>query len=162
MRAASQALKKVIEIVDQGEAGRFVSMPLENASLALRMSAESLRLMGERGQRLGISVKDSRVVVRLLAGPTESKDAYQFLYGLMQSVFDDQARLFLEELETPPILLKEIPALEETTEVIREGKCSLPPEELKVLGIHLLLRWAALRDREGLFPPANVLSSLSY
>lgn len=86
MRAAGRRLEEITNLVELGEEGMRVSMPLNEAALVLRIPTAALRTMEERRQELGISVRDSRVDVTLHGGIAERQSAYRFLYGLLQGI----------------------------------------------------------------------------
>lgn len=160
MRRAMETLKDVADVIDRGEEGATVSMPLNEAAFAFRIEVDTFRKMGEREQELGISVVDERVVVKLYGGETERREAYQFLFGLTQSIPQGTTSVFLESREVPPNLLEKTPGVKGIIEVLKGS--ALPDEDLVLLQIHLGTLWVGLRNRAGLPDPAEVFSAVAY
>lgn len=157
MIAAELARERLVEVIREGKVGGRVSLNLEIAALVFRIDKKTLRRMGEKDERLGVSVKAERVLIELQGGEGEQRQAYKFFYGLLQAVKQGAGESYLE---TPvPSSLKEIPGIEETLAVLESGN-DLPDEEMLRLQIYLLGNWLALKDKSDLPPPEVVFSSL--
>jgi hypothetical protein len=157
MAKAIEALREVVEVVDEGKAGATVLMPLEQATLVFRIPEASLQKMRERKQELGISVVDEKVEVKLYGGETQRREAYDFLYGLTQHSLLGTAPEFLAIQEIPPSLKEEFPRIEGII-----GGGVLTDVDLTLLRLHLEALWRGLRDKEGLYPPEQALPSVAY
>jgi len=158
MRQASQNLGEIAGTIDRGRSGTTIAFPLSQAALILRIPTQTLENLQKREQVLGISIKQDIVTIELRGNPRQQKEAYSFLYGLIQNYKDGRAGLFLKTKKVPDSLAKEDPDLGETIAVIKKGKCDLPEEDLAVLHLQLWGRWQSLRDKSGLFPPEKVFS----
>lgn len=156
MRQAIQHLKTIKEAVDQGQSGTTIILPLEEASLALRIPVQTLENLRKKEQILRVSVKKDNIIVKLQGGPHQQKEIYSFLYGLIQSFKLSQADKFLKAQPAPSSLVEEIPSLKETLTIIEAGKYSLNEEDLIALHLQLQARWVSLPDKTDLFPPENV------
>lgn len=160
MQEAMKSLRRVVELIEEEKVGTTVLMPINEAALVLGISGDNLRRMGERRQELGISVIDERVEVKLYGGVSERRMAYQFLYGVIQNSLLGTAPEFLATQEIPPSLKEEFPGIEEIANVIKGGV--LPDLDLGLLNLHLGALWQGLRDKEGLYPPEQALTSVAY
>lgn len=96
--------------------------------------------------------------IKLFGNSSQQKEAYSFLYSLVQSLRDGRTDLLLKTQKAPLLLTAENPDLEETIAIIKEGKCNLPDEDLAALHLQLWGRWQSLTDKTDLFPPEKVFS----
>jgi len=158
MQQAGRHLKNIKEAIDQGQSGTTIALPLEEAALTLRIPAQTLENLKKRDQALGVSVKENQVIVKLQGNPHQQREAYSFLYGLIQSLKTSQADKFLKTQKTPSSLTEEIPSFDETLAIVEGGKYDLSEEDLVALHLQLQARWSSLSDKTDLFPPEKVFA----
>lgn len=158
MRRAGENLGKIRKIVEEGRPEKQVTFPLSEAALTLRIPKRVLADLEERGQVLGVAVENEMATIKLFGNISQQREAYSFLYGLVQSLRDGRADLFLKTQKAPLLLTAENPDLEETIGVLKEGKYDFPDEELTALHLQLWGRWQSLTDKTDLFPPEKVFS----
>ncbi len=151
-------LGKIRKIIDEGKPGSEVFFPLNEASLILRIPKKTLENLAEGGQTLGVSATKETVAIKLRGNLSQQREAYSFLYGLVQSLKDSRADLFLKNQEAPLLLTEGNPDFEETIAVIKKGKYDLSDEELAALHLQLWGHWQSLVDKADLFPPEKVFS----
>ncbi len=156
MRQASENLGKIRKIIEEGRPEKLVTFPLSEAALTLRIPKGALAGLEEKGQVLGVTVENKMATIKLFGNISQQKEAYLFLYGLVQSLRDDRADLFLKTQKAPLLLTTENPDLEETLAVIKKGKCGLPDEDIAALHLQLWGRWQSLTDKIDLFSPEKV------
>jgi len=159
MVLAGEQLTEVVRVVDQGQVGSVVVIPLEIAPLVFRLSRETLDQLRAEDHQLRITVNETSVVVNLSGGPASRREGYTFFYGLLQSAAYEQADVFLEAHRPPDTLLEEIPELEEVIGVFEDGG-GLPPEDMARLHIFLTALHLSLDNNEDLERPENVFTSL--
>lgn len=158
MRRAGENLGKIRKIVEEGRPEKQVTFPLSEAALTLRIPKRVLAGLEERGQVLGVSVENEMATIKLFGNISQQREAYSFLYGLVQSLRDGRADLFLKTQKAPLLLTAENPDLGETIGILKEGRYDFPDEELTALHLQLWGRWQSLTDKTDLFPPEKVFS----
>ena len=158
MRRAGENLGKIRKIVEEGRPEKQVTFPLSEAALTLRIPQQTLASLEERGQVLGVTVEREMATIKLFGNISQQREAYSFLYGLVQSLRDGRADLFLKTQKAPLLLTAENPDLGETIGILKEGKYDFPDEELTALHLQLWGRWQSLTDKTNLFPPEKVFS----
>jgi hypothetical protein len=158
MRRAGENLGKIRKIVEEGRPEKQVTFPLSEAALTLRIPKRVLAGLEERGQVLGVAVENEMATIKLFGNISQQREAYSFLYGLVQSLRDGRADLFLKTQKAPLLLTAENPDLGETIGILKEGKYDFPDEELTALHLQLWGRWQSLTDKTNLFPPEKVFS----
>ena len=158
MRRAGEHLGKIRKIVEEGRPEKQVTFPLSEAALTLRIPKRVLAGLEERGQVLGVAVENEMATIKLFGNISQQREAYSFLYGLVQSLRDGRADLFLKTQKAPLLLTAENPDLGETIGILKEGKYDFPDEELTALHLQLWGRWQSLTDKTNLFPPEKVFS----
>ena len=158
MRRAGENLGRIRKIIEEGRPEEQVTFPLSEAALTLRIPESTLADLKEKGEVLGVAVENEMVTIKLFGSVSQQREAYSFLYGLVQSLRDGRADLFLKTQKAPLLLTAENPDFEETLAVAKEGKCDLPDEDLAALHLQLLGRWQSLTDKTGLFPPEEVFN----
>ena len=158
MRRAGENLGKIRKIVEEGRPEKQVTFPLSEAALTLRIPKRVLAGLEERGQVLGVAVENEMATIKLFGNISQQREAYSFLYGLVQSLRDGRADLFLKTQKAPLLLTAENPDLGETIGILKEGKYDFPDEELTALHLQLWGRWQSLTDKADLFPPEKVFS----
>lgn len=158
MRRAGENLGKIRKIVEEGRPEKQITFPLSEAALTLRIPKRVLAGLEERGQVLGVAVENEMATIKLFGNISQQREAYSFLYGLVQSLRDGRADLFLKTQKAPLLLTAENPDLEETIGILKEGKYDFPDEELTALHLQLWGRWQSLTDKADLFPPEKVFS----
>ena len=156
MRRAGENLEKISKLIKEGRPEKQVTFPLAEAALTLRIPERVLTGLEEKGQVLGVAVENEMATIKLFGNISQQREAYSFLYGLVQSLRDGRADLFLKIQKAPLLLTAENPELEETLAVIEEGKCDLPDEDLAALHLQLWGHWQSLADKTDLFPPEKV------
>ena len=156
MRQAGENLEKIKKVIEKGKTEKAIAFPLNEAALILRIPQKTLKNLEERGQALGVSVEKEIVTIKLFGGLSQQREAYSFLYGLVQSLRSSRADLFLKTQKAPLFLTTENPDLEETIGVLKKGKCDLPDEDVAALHLQLWGRWQSLADKTDLFPPEKV------
>jgi len=107
---------------------------------------------------LGVAVENKMATIKLFGNSSQQREAYSFLYGLIQGLRDGRADLFLKTQKAPSLLTAENPDLEETIGILKEGRYDFPDEELAALHLQLWGRWQSLTDKTDLFPPEKVFS----
>lgn len=160
MKTAAWRRGEIVSMIHWGEAGAKASMPLDIAALCLGWPKESLEKLGERRQKLGISVTKQTLTVEILPRSSDRKAAYEFFYGLIQAAHQGAADKVLAVPQALQTLLKELPELKEDIEVLQSGNY-LPDEELRLLSLHLMAYYGSLGDKSNLPHWRNVLSSVS-
>ncbi|MGI6775727.1 MAG: hypothetical protein ACOX5S_00265 [Patescibacteria group bacterium] len=158
MRRAGENLGKIRKIVEEGRPEKQVTFPLSEAALTLRIPKRVLAGLEERGQVLGVAVENEMATIKLFGNISQQREAYSFLYGLIQGLRDGRADLFLKTQKAPLLLTAENPDLGETIGILKEGKYDFPDEELTALHLQLWGRWQSLTDKTNLFPPEKVFS----
>ena len=158
MRRAGENLGKIRKIVEEGRPEKQVTFPLSEAALTLRIPKRVLAGLEERGQVLGVAVENEMATIKLFGNISQQREAYSFLYGLVQSLRDGRADLFLKTQKAPLLLTAENPDLGETIGILKEGKYDFPDEELTALHLQLWGRGQSLTDKTNLFPPEKVFS----
>jgi len=159
MRQASAWLKEVTAAINNDQVGSIVTVSLKQASLGLRIPQESLRRLGQRGQSLGINVRGESLTVKLLPSQSDRRQAYRFLYGLIQAAHQGGGDEILA-IQAPPPLLTEMPKLKETLAVLRQGGY-LPDEDIRLLSLQLMVYYETLNDKSNLPHWQNVLGSVA-
>lgn len=157
MRSAMDELRQVIEIIDNGETGAVVSMPLDKASLAFRFSRETLEEMGRTKNEVGLRVEGDLLQVTLQASLPDRTAGASFFYGVIQNLRD--AKISEQILKTPKMLekiLKAVPEFRETATLIAGGECTIDEEEVKAWHIKYAALWLSLPTRDRLPHPANL------
>jgi len=158
MRQAGENLGRIRKIVEEGRPEKQVTFPLSEAALTLRIPKRALANLEEKGQVLGVAVENEMVTIKLFGSVSQQREAYSFLYGLVQSLRDGRADLLLKTQKAPLLLTAENPDLEETIGILKEGRYDFPDEELAALHLQLWGRWQSLTDKTDLFPPEKVFS----
>lgn len=158
MRRAGENLGKIRKIVEEGRPEKQITFPLSEAALTLRIPKRVLAGLEERGQVLGVAVENEMATIKLFGNISQQREAYSFLYGLVQSLRDGRADLFLKTQKAPLLLTAENPDLGETIGILKEGRYDFPDEELTALHLQLWGRWQSLTDKTDLFPPEKVFS----
>lgn len=155
IQRAEESRLKIVKVIRHGETESVVVMKLQEAALALRIDQETFKQMGGRGQELGISVRENKVLVRVIGGQRTERVVYRQFYGFLQSLTQGRGKKYLENLNDHDLLRTAIPGLESYLEVVGKGN-DLPDCELPQLQAILLARWQSLRDRTDLPPPEGV------
>jgi len=158
MRQAGENLGRIRKIVEEGRSEKQVTFPLSEAALTLRIPKRALADLEKRGQVLGVAVENEMVTIKLFGNISQQREAYSFLYGLVQTLRDGRTDLFLKNQKAPLLLTTENPDFEETLAVIKEGKYDLPDEDIAALHLQLWGRWQSLTDKTDLFSPEKVFS----
>ena len=158
MRRAGENLGRIRKIIKEGRPEKQVTFPLSEAALTLRIPKRALANLEEKGQVLGVAVENEMVTIKLFGSVSQQREAYSFLYGLVQSLRDGRADLLLKTQKAPLLLTAENPDLEETIGILKEGRYDFPDEELAALHLQLWGRWQSLTDKTDLFPPEKVFS----
>lgn len=158
MKRAAEGLGEVVRVVEYGEAGKKVILPIRNASLALRIPQETLRRMGYKSQGLEIGVKGNSVEIILRGSEASRRQAYLFLYSFVQNL-DHPAVLkeILAEREIPRELLSAIEDFAETVAVAKKGV--LPDEDVRFLALATYSLFHSLKNRSDLPNPLKVLGN---
>jgi hypothetical protein len=158
MRRAGENLGRIRKIIEEGRSEKQVTFPLNEAALTLRIPKRVLAGLEEKGQILGVAVENEMATIKLFGSVSQQREAYSFLYGLIQGLRDGRADLFLKTQKAPSLLTAENPDLEETIGILKEGRYDFPDEELAALHLQLWGRWQSLTDKTDLFPPEKVFS----
>ena len=158
MRRTGENLRRIRKIVEEGRTEKQVTFPLSEATLTLRIPKRALAGLEKRGQVLGVAVENEMVTIKLFGNISQQREAYSFLYGLVQSLRDGRADLLLKTQKAPLLLTAENPDFEETLAVIKKGKYDLFDEDIAALHLQLWGHWQSLTDKTDLFPPEKVFS----
>jgi len=158
MRRAGENLGRIRKIIEEGRPEKQITFPLSEAALTLRIPKRALAGLEKRGQVLGVAVENEMVAIKLFGSVSQQREAYSFLYGLIQGLRDGRADLLLKTQKAPLLLTAENPDLEETIGILKEGRYDFPDEELAALHLQLWGRWQSLTDKTDLFPPEKVFS----
>lgn len=161
MAESVKALARLSEMTHEGGQVASVSMPLNIATLVLRLSQEDLLRLATQQQELGISVTSPRrnpqVTVRLSPDESSRRDIYLSLCRLFQATTQAVSTETLQQLRVPPALYTLAPALQSSIDLLKSG-ISLPDTELIALQIHLIALWTSLTDKNNLSPPETIIS----
>lgn len=158
MGQAETQRKAIIKVIEKGEEGAELTMPLNVGAVVFRVSINTLQKLRESQLKLGISVENDNLKIQL-TGEKIRRETYIFFYGLLQAIQQEAGLKFLEQVKIPESL-KKVPEINDAIEVIKKNKCVLPDEDKLSLQIYLLASWLSLRDKSGLHPPEIVYSSL--
>lgn len=162
MKKSSEALKEVTRIIDNGEAGQEVVLPINVAALAFGIKGETLKRLGERDQGIEMEVAGDLLTVRLTGPEAERRAAYTYLYALVQNMNSEAGRRLVQLAKVPRILTEEIPDFSQTIEVIKGGDCTIPDEDRATLQVYLFAHWLSLKDKTNLHDPFKVLDAVAY
>ena len=155
IKEAAEKWRRIGDLIEEG-ANATITFPLEEAALALRIPKRTLKKLGQTGQNLGIKTEGDLVTVKISGSPTQQKETYSFLYGLIQNI--NRPDLYLQSVETPPSLAED-PDFKEIISVAEGKRSGLTEEDLIVLQLKLYAQWQALPDKTNLPPPENVLAN---
>jgi len=162
MKKSSKALREVTRIIDNGEAGQEVVLPVNVAALAFGIKSETLKKMGEVDQGLEMTVAGDLLTIKLTGSEAERRSAYTYLYAFVQNMNSEAGRRLVQMAKVPKILTEEIPNFEQIIEVIKGGVCTIPDEDRATLQVHLFAHWLSLKDKTNLHDPFKVLDAVAY
>lgn len=156
-RAAKLGRQKIGEVIDRGEAGAEVRVPILTATGILGIRRATIEHLGETGQMLGISVMGEQVVFQLLAGQRKIKAAYNELYLVLQGLSGsgEETEILLQRRPLSAILGEVVPEVKSCEGIMASGGY-LPPED--VGGLHAVLwgLYLSLANKSGLKRPDMV------
>ena len=159
----AKELLAVTKLIEDNDGSRIVKMPLNKGSQFLRIKRETLEKMSQQGRGLEIGIVGEEMTVRLIGSDKRRRNAYRYLYILLQVLKQGEGNRVLKYLPSiPEILKEEIPQIEEIVNVARAGYCDLPDEDLRPLQVYLGACWLSIKDQSNLPNPDNVLNSLAY
>jgi hypothetical protein len=149
----------LVEMIDRGQVGATVAMPLGYAALISGIGIESWRRMGERGEALKISVVGNQLQFELQFRERTRRQIYELFYGLVAAMGTGSADHYLEKIgEVGKGLLTTIPGFDSESLNVLVGKThDLGDEDLGLLHLQLFAYYWSLRDRANLNHPKDVL-----
>ena len=156
-RAARLGRQKIGQVIDRGEAGAEVRVPVSTATGILGIQRAIIERLGETGQMLGISVVGEQVIFQLFAGQRKIKTAYNELYLVLQGLDGSGAETekLLQRRPLTAILEEVVPEIKSCEGVMAVGGCMMP-EDISMLHAVLWGLYLSLASKSGL-PRPNTL-----
>lgn len=143
MREASLTLKDLEKAIEAGKVGAVVGLPLNKATMALRLSKTALKRLEVDRKEVRIRVEDENVVMTLWSERRKIDEAYKYTYAYAQALAGGQSEEFLKEVEAPPL----------AREIIGEEPIRpLPDEDLRIFIMKLYALWLSSSCDEALHP----------